>query len=48
MLNIRNENIAKIATYYNLYNYMFESTLNAKRLFKLFKLRGGFCVMMKY
>jgi len=46
MLNIRNENITKID---KLYNYMFESTLNAKRLcLKMFKLRGGFCVMVKY
>ena len=46
MLSIRNENITKID---KLYNYMFESTLNAKRLcLRMFKLRVGFCVMVKY
>jgi len=44
-LSIRNENNAKID---KLYNYMFESTLNAKRRLKMFKLRVGFCVMMNY
>jgi len=30
-----------------LYNYMFESTLNAKKIcLKMFK--GGFCVMVNY
>jgi len=46
MLNIRNENITTID---KLNHYMFESSLNAKRLcFKTFKLRGGFCVMVNY
>ena len=46
MFSIRNENIRKID---KLYNYMFESTINAKRLcLRMFKLRVGFCVMVKY
>ena len=44
-LSIRNENNAKID---KLYNYMFENTLNAKRRLKMFKLRGGLCVMVEY
>ena len=43
---IRNENIIKID---KPYNYMFEGTLSAKRLcLNMFKLRDGFCVMVKY
>ena len=45
MLSMRNENITQID---KLYNYMFESTRNAKRLFKMFKLRVGICIKMKY
>jgi len=46
MLSIRNENIIKID---KPYNYMFEGTLSAKRLcLNMFKLRDGFCVMVKY
>ena len=45
-LDIQNENITKID---KLYNYMFESTLNARRLcLKVFKLKDGLCVMVKY
>jgi len=44
MLSMRNENITQID---KLYNYMFESTRNAKRL-KMFKLRVGICIKMKY
>jgi len=46
MLSIRNEYITKND---KLYNYMFESTLNAKRLcLKVFKLKSGYCVMVNY